>query len=100
VIGTLGLDVGDTFAASDLNAQGCPPLQGRRIERRNWEAKHMNVQEQIKKYITSQPEPKGSDMRELHRLTLHVSPECKLWFFVGLREQRGPRKVVEEDRRP
>jgi len=30
----------------------------------------MNVQEQIKKYITSQPEPKRSDMRELHRLTL------------------------------
>ena len=43
----------------------------------------MNVQEQIKKYITSQPEPKRSDMRELHRLTLQVSPECKLWFFDG-----------------
>src|ERR1700737_4680398 len=41
----------------------------------------MNVQEQIKKYITSQPEPKRRDMRELHRLTLQVSPECKLWFF-------------------
>jgi hypothetical protein len=43
----------------------------------------MNVREQIKKYITSQPEPKRSDMRELHRLTLQVSPECKLWFFDG-----------------
>jgi len=43
----------------------------------------MNVQEQIKKYITSQPEPKRSDMRELHRLTLQASPECKLWFFDG-----------------
>jgi hypothetical protein len=43
----------------------------------------MNVQEQIKKYIASQPEPKRSDMRELHRLTLQVSPECKLWFFDG-----------------
>jgi len=43
----------------------------------------MNVQEQIKKYITSQPEPKRSDMRELHRFTLQVSPECKLWFFDG-----------------
>jgi hypothetical protein len=43
----------------------------------------MNVQEQIKKYITGQPEPKRSDMRELHRLTLQVSPECKLWFFDG-----------------
>jgi hypothetical protein len=43
----------------------------------------MNVQEQIKKYITSQREPKRSDMRELHRLTLQVSPECRLWFFDG-----------------
>jgi hypothetical protein len=43
----------------------------------------MSVQEQIKKYIASQPEPKCSDMRELHRLTLHVSPECKLWFSDG-----------------
>jgi len=43
----------------------------------------MEVQEQIKKFITSQPEPKRSDMRELHRLILQVSPECKLWFFDG-----------------
>jgi hypothetical protein len=43
----------------------------------------MNVQEQIQKYITSQPEPKRSDLQELHRLTLQVSPECKVWFFDG-----------------
>ena len=43
----------------------------------------MNVQEQIKKYIASQPEPKRSDMRELHRLTLQASPKCKLWFSDG-----------------
>jgi len=43
----------------------------------------MNVQEQIKKYIASQPEPKRRDMRELHRLALQVSPECKLWFSDG-----------------
>ena len=43
----------------------------------------MNVQEQIKKYISNQPEPKRSDIQELHRLTLQVSPECKLWFFDG-----------------
>ncbi len=43
----------------------------------------MNAQEQIKKYIASQPEPKRSDLQELHRLTLQVSPECKLWFFDG-----------------
>jgi len=44
----------------------------------------MKVQEQITKYITSQPEPKRSDMRELHRLTLQVSPECKLWFSYDI----------------
>jgi Domain of unknown function (DU1801) len=43
----------------------------------------MNVQEQIKKYITSQLEPKRSDMQELHRLILQVLPECKLWFDDG-----------------
>ena len=43
----------------------------------------MNVQEQIKKYITSQPEPKRSDMQELHRITLQVLPKCKLWFYDG-----------------
>ena len=43
----------------------------------------MSVQEEIKKYITSQPEPKRSDIQELHRITLQVSPGCKLWFFDG-----------------
>ena len=43
----------------------------------------MNVQQQIKNYISSQPGPKQSDLRELHRLTLHVSPKCKLWFSDG-----------------
>ena len=43
----------------------------------------MNVQEQIKKYITSQSEPKRSDMQELHRLILQVLPACKLWFLDG-----------------
>ena len=43
----------------------------------------MNVQEQIKEYITSQPEPKRSDMQELHRIILQVMPACKLWFLDG-----------------
>jgi hypothetical protein len=43
----------------------------------------MNVQEQIKEYITSQPEPKRSDMQELHLLILLVMPACKLWFLDG-----------------
>ena len=43
----------------------------------------MNVQEQIKEYIASQPEPKRSDMQELHRLALQVLPRCRLWFDNG-----------------
>ena len=43
----------------------------------------MNVQEQIQKYISSQPEPKRSDMLTLHRIILQVMPACKLWFLDG-----------------
>ena len=43
----------------------------------------MKVQEQIKKYITSQPEPKRGDMQALHRKILEVMPACKLWFLDG-----------------
>lgn len=43
----------------------------------------MNIQEQIANYLTSQPEPKRSDMRELHRILLQVSPGSKLWFLDG-----------------
>lgn len=43
----------------------------------------MSVQEQIKKYITSQPELKRNDMQELHRIILQVKPACKLWFLDG-----------------
>ncbi|HWZ22310.1 MAG TPA: hypothetical protein VNW06_06620 [Cytophagaceae bacterium] len=43
----------------------------------------MNVLGQIKEYITGQPEPKRSDLQELHRITLRVLPKCKLWFLDG-----------------
>lgn len=43
----------------------------------------MNVEEQIKEYITNQPDPKRSDMQALHRIILEVMPACKLWFFDG-----------------
>jgi Domain of unknown function (DU1801) len=43
----------------------------------------MNVKEQIKKYITSQPEPKRSEMQELHDFILQAMPACKLWFLDG-----------------
>jgi hypothetical protein len=43
----------------------------------------MNVQEQIDEYITSQPEPKRSDMQELQRIIRMLKPKCKLWFLDG-----------------
>ena len=43
----------------------------------------MNIKEQIKQYITSQPEPKRSDMQALHLHILKVLPKCKLWFLDG-----------------
>jgi hypothetical protein len=43
----------------------------------------MNVKEQIKEYITSQPEPKRGDMQALHHHILQVLPGCKLWFDNG-----------------
>src|ERR1700740_2851898 len=45
--------------------------------------KHDSVQEQIKEYIASQPEPKRSEMQALHQLPLKVLPACKLWFKHG-----------------
>jgi hypothetical protein len=51
----------------------------------------MNEQEQIQEYISSQPEPKRSDMRELHRIIQEVMPACKLWFLDG---KNGEDKTV------
>jgi len=51
----------------------------------------MNVQELIKNYIASQPEPKRSEMQDLHLLTLRVLPKCKLWFLDG---KNGENKTV------
>jgi hypothetical protein len=43
----------------------------------------MTVQEQIAEYIASQPDPKRTDMRELHGIIHGVMPACKLWFLDG-----------------
>lgn len=48
----------------------------------------MNVQKQIAKYIAAQPEPKRSDMQELHNIILNIMPDCKLWFLDG-RDEDG-----------
>ncbi len=51
----------------------------------------MNVQEQIKKYIDSHPEPKRSEIETLHKHILQALPKCKLWFLDG-RDEKG--KIV------
>src|SRR6187401_133908 len=48
----------------------------------------MNVQEQIKKYISSQPEPKSSEMQALNGMILETMPACKLWFLDG-KDEKG-----------
>ena len=48
----------------------------------------MNVHEQIKAYMATQPEPKRGDMQELHRIILELMPEGKLWFLDG-KDEKG-----------
>jgi hypothetical protein len=43
----------------------------------------VTVQEQIDNYIAAQPEPKRSEMRELHGIILAMIPGCRLWFLDG-----------------
>jgi len=58
----------------------------------NWrrEAKGitMNLQKQIKEYIAAQPEPKRSEMQQLHGMILALMPTCKLWFLDG-KDEKG-----------
>ena len=51
----------------------------------------MTVQKQIKRYIAAQPEPKRSEMQELHSMVLALMPACKLWFLDG-KDEKG--KIV------
>ncbi len=43
----------------------------------------MTVQEQIKTHIAGLPEPKRSDVQELHKFTRKLMPKAKLWFDDG-----------------
>jgi hypothetical protein len=43
----------------------------------------MNAYNQIKDHIAAQPEPKRSDLQELHDIILGMMPDCKLWFLDG-----------------
>src|SRR6202050_5852732 len=51
----------------------------------------MTVQKQIKEYLAAQPEPKRSEMQELHHMILALMPACTLWFLDG-KDEKG--KIV------
>lgn len=61
-------------------------------------AKEINVtvQEQIEQYIATQPEPKQSEMLELHDMMLALMPACQLWFLDG-KDEKG--KIVSNPTR-
>jgi len=47
----------------------------------------MKVEDQIRKYISGQPEAKRGDIEALHRTILQISPACKLWFLDGRNDE-------------
>jgi len=51
----------------------------------------MSVQQQIAAYITSQPEPKRTELQELHQHMLKALPKTKLWLLDG-KDDKG--KIV------
>jgi hypothetical protein len=51
----------------------------------------MTLQEQIKTYIHSLPEPKRADFEVLHKRILQTLPKCKLWYLDG-KDDKG--KIV------
>lgn len=51
----------------------------------------MTVKAQIKDYIGSLPEPKNSELQELHQFILKIMPSSKLWFLDG---RDGTGKIV------
>jgi len=48
----------------------------------------MSVQDQINDHMAAQPEPKRSEMQELHGIILGLMPDCRLWFLDG-KDGRG-----------
>jgi Domain of unknown function (DU1801) len=48
----------------------------------------MLIQRQIEEYIALQPEPKRSEMQELHGIILKLMPKCKSWFLDG-KDEKG-----------
>ncbi len=50
----------------------------------------MNTQEQIQAYITSQAEPKRSDLQALHHRIRQLMPYAKVWFLDGKNGENKP----------
>ena len=50
-----------------------------------------NVLEDIRQYVDSHPEPKRSEIQDLHDHILRMFPDCRLWFDDG-KDEKG--KVV------
>ena len=48
----------------------------------------MNIEEQIKNYMDSLPEPKRFDMEALHKQVLQLLPKSTLWFLDG-KDEKG-----------
>ena len=46
----------------------------------------MDVPERVEAYLASQPEPKQTDLRQLHARMLAEFPGCRLWFNDGTDE--------------
>ena len=46
----------------------------------------MDTPERVEAYLASQPEPKQTDLRQLHAHMLAAFPDCRLWFNDGTNE--------------
>jgi hypothetical protein len=46
----------------------------------------MDTPERVEAYLASRPEPKQTDLRQLHAHMLAVFPGCGLWFNDGKNE--------------
>ena len=47
----------------------------------------MDTVDQVEAYLASQPEPKQSDLRQLHAQVIAEFPQARLWFTDGTNEQ-------------
>jgi len=46
----------------------------------------MDTSERVEAYLASQPEPKQTDLRQLHARIREEFPACRLWFTDGTNE--------------